>query len=679
LGTDYTDVLSGTITIPVGLSAGTITITVIDDEILEGPETIDINLISASNGFTLGTSTASITLIDNEIAPVPKVVINEVYGGGGNSGATYKNDFIELYNNEDYSVNLNGWSVQYASATGTSWTATALSGTIPAKGYYLIQQAAGAGGTANLPTPDATGTLNMSGTAGKVALVNNTTSLSGVCPSGTNIIDLVGFGSTASCFEGSAPTIAPSNTASVQRKIKGFDTNDNKNDFTLNDPPTPLNSIADITPPVIVSTFPTDDATGTMTSFTASIQFSENLQKGTAGSIKVKSSDGTVLSELDITSSALTVSGSVVRFNIHSLEFNSTYYIEISEGAFLDISDNEFAGISDATTWNFQTIATPLTGTLNTVYDFNSCSTQLPDGFSQFSQTGDIIWGCTPFGRDPDAPTGTAQFPNAIQMNGFANNTNVPNVDWFISPAFDLTGTTYPLLSFWSRTAFNGLPLQLMISTDYSGTGDPANATWSELNGKFPNLASNTWTLSDNINLSAFKASNVYVAFVYSSTSDDGARWTLDDFSITNSSTPPPPSLTVSTSDLQYQFVQGGSTGEKTFTFIGNDLTGNVTLTSTGSFLLSKDGTSFSSSIEYNVNEVNDLFTTVHVQFAPPSANENYTGSISVATSGLELFINTNGSSIDPALTLEVVNWNVEWFGHLGNGPSNETLQEQMY
>ncbi len=26
------------------------------------------------------------------------VVISQVYGGGGNSGATYKNDFIELFN-----------------------------------------------------------------------------------------------------------------------------------------------------------------------------------------------------------------------------------------------------------------------------------------------------------------------------------------------------------------------------------------------------------------------------------------------------------------------------------------------------------------------------------------------------------------------------------------------------
>ncbi|MEO9209451.1 MAG: lamin tail domain-containing protein, partial [Ginsengibacter sp.] len=61
-----------------------------------------------------------------------QVVINEIYGGGGNSGATYKNDFIELYNNSSTEVNLSGWSVQYASKAGSSWSVTPLSGSIPA-------------------------------------------------------------------------------------------------------------------------------------------------------------------------------------------------------------------------------------------------------------------------------------------------------------------------------------------------------------------------------------------------------------------------------------------------------------------------------------------------------------------------------------------------------------------
>lgn len=91
----------------------------------------------------------------NRVASVSGVVISEVYGGGGNSGATLTNDFIELYNAGTSAVSLAGWSVQYASAAGTTWQVTALNGSIAPGNYYLIQEAQGAGGTTPLPTPDA--------------------------------------------------------------------------------------------------------------------------------------------------------------------------------------------------------------------------------------------------------------------------------------------------------------------------------------------------------------------------------------------------------------------------------------------------------------------------------------------------------------------------------------------
>src|SRR4051812_5850515 len=73
-------------------------------------------------------------------AASPNIVISQIYGGGGNSGATYKNDFIELYNRSASPVTVTGWSVQYASSAGTSWQVTNLSGTIQPGGYYLIQE-----------------------------------------------------------------------------------------------------------------------------------------------------------------------------------------------------------------------------------------------------------------------------------------------------------------------------------------------------------------------------------------------------------------------------------------------------------------------------------------------------------------------------------------------------------
>lgn len=57
------------------------------------------------------------------LAVSPTVVISQVYGGAGCGTAgcsTYKNDYIELFNRSASPVSLNGWSVQYAAATGTT-------------------------------------------------------------------------------------------------------------------------------------------------------------------------------------------------------------------------------------------------------------------------------------------------------------------------------------------------------------------------------------------------------------------------------------------------------------------------------------------------------------------------------------------------------------------------------
>ncbi len=178
-----------------------------------------------------------------------QIVISQVYGGGGNSGATYKNDFIEIFNQGSSSVDITGWSVQYGSATGSTWAVTSLVGVTLSPGqYYLIQEAQGAGGTTPLPTPDAIGTIAMSGTAGKVALVNTTTALTGSCPTGANILDFVGFGATANCFEGSGPTPAPSNTLAVLRASNGCtDTNNNASDFATG-APNPRNTSSPLSP-----------------------------------------------------------------------------------------------------------------------------------------------------------------------------------------------------------------------------------------------------------------------------------------------------------------------------------------------------------------------------------------------------------------------------------------------
>ncbi len=192
--------------------------------------------ISVITGGGIVTSSSSFTVTGGG-GGGGTVTISQVYGGGGNSGATYKNDFIELYNAGSTSVDLSTYAVQYASATGSSWQETTLSGTILPGHHYLIQEAQGSGGTLNLPTPEAVGTISMSATAGKVALTKTQTVLAVDNPVGSaNVVDFVGFGS-ADAYEGSGPAPAPSNTTADLRAGGGAtDTNNNASDFATGAP-----------------------------------------------------------------------------------------------------------------------------------------------------------------------------------------------------------------------------------------------------------------------------------------------------------------------------------------------------------------------------------------------------------------------------------------------------------
>src|ERR1051326_6626579 len=160
------------------------------------------------------------------------ITISQVYGGGGNAGAPYGNAFIELYNRGTASVAVTGWTVQYASATGSSWSKTALTGSIAPGHHYLVKESGGTTGAA-LPTPDATGTIAMSATAGKVALVTNATALtcSTGCATGAGVRDFVGYGTTASSSEGSPTGNLSYTTAALRAGGGATDTDHNAADF----------------------------------------------------------------------------------------------------------------------------------------------------------------------------------------------------------------------------------------------------------------------------------------------------------------------------------------------------------------------------------------------------------------------------------------------------------------
>ncbi|MBK3570265.1 endonuclease/exonuclease/phosphatase family protein [Streptomyces sp. MBT62] len=179
--------------------------------------------------------------------PSAAAVIAEVYGGGGNSGATLTRDFVELGNAGSTAYDLSGYSVQYLPGTpssGSTWQVTALTGSVAPGARYLVGEGTGSGGTTALPTTDASGSIAMSATTGTIALVSGTTALTcktaADCAADTRIVDLTGYG-TAVVREGSGPATGASNTAAVARADSLADTDDNAADFTAATP-SPVNS-----------------------------------------------------------------------------------------------------------------------------------------------------------------------------------------------------------------------------------------------------------------------------------------------------------------------------------------------------------------------------------------------------------------------------------------------------
>jgi len=174
------------------------------------------------------------------------MVVSQLFAGGGNTNAPYANDFVELFNRGNASIDLGNWSIQYASASGTTWQVTSLSGSVQSGGHYLIQLGSTGSVGAPLPTPDATGTTNLAVTGGKVALVRGVAPLgcgssSGSCSADPLVADLIGYGS-ATDYEGGGPAPAISNTTAAMRAANGCtDTDTNSSDFSAS-APAPRNS-----------------------------------------------------------------------------------------------------------------------------------------------------------------------------------------------------------------------------------------------------------------------------------------------------------------------------------------------------------------------------------------------------------------------------------------------------
>ena len=160
-------------------------------------------------------------------------------------------------------------------------------------------------------------------------------------------------------------------------------------------------------------------------------------------------------------------------------------------------------------------------------FDSSRCDPLFADDFSSnnfnnwtiVNVTGEQEWEITPYGNP--APS--------AKISGFAGGSNV-NEDWLITNTIDLSSLSTVTLNFQSVVRYNGPPLEVYASSDYSGGNPNSDGTWTELSVTLDTDTSSwvTWTDSGNVDLSSYAGGNVYIAFKYVSTSSGSATYEID-------------------------------------------------------------------------------------------------------------------------------------------------------
>ncbi|NPA67546.1 MAG: DUF5017 domain-containing protein, partial [Chlorobi bacterium] len=266
------------------------------------------------------------------------------------------------------------------------------------------------------------------------------------------------------------------------------------------------------------------------------------------------------------------------------LSASTTYYFKIwsyaNTGTDIDFKTDGTAPEVNATT-NDKASETTLIDE-----DFSNCP---PTGWIQYSVSGDEVWGCD---------------NGYEEINAYGDNE--ADNDWLITPSMDFSNLSNGVLTFSAYTKYSDSgvddpEVRVKYSTDYPGSGNPEDYTWTELSYSYPAEDSQTWTSSGSVDLSSITGSSVYIAFQYTSSGTSGgnaALWEIDDVLITAETSGP--SLASDPASLSgFSYIEGnGPSASQTFDLSGSDLDGSdVTLTAPSNFEISSDDASYSGSI----------------------------------------------------------------------------------
>ncbi|MDD5696111.1 MAG: choice-of-anchor J domain-containing protein [Bacteroidales bacterium] len=213
-------------------------------------------------------------------------------------------------------------------------------------------------------------------------------------------------------------------------------------------------------------------------------------------------SDGNGTVNVDFGIGSVTITG---------LTSATTYYFKIfpytNSGEYIDYKTDGTPPETDATTSN-----------LTVILEENFESETLGN-WTAYSVTGDQVWEPYLFDNNWFA-----------RASGFSGGP-LENDDWLISPAINLANYHNEILTFITAFNYTGPALQVKISTDYAGSGNPGLAEWETLEATL-SPGSWTWTSSGQVDISAFDGTQVYIAFQYTSSTTEAATWEVDDIKV---------------------------------------------------------------------------------------------------------------------------------------------------
>lgn len=200
-------------------------------------------------------------------------------------------------------------------------------------------------------------------------------------------------------------------------------------------------------------------------------------------------------------------------------------------------------------------------------------------GWTQLSVTGDAVW-------DRENTFGVNGTPCA-QITGYdsGSGTTFANEDWLISPSMDFSEYENEILTFYAAVGYitSDEQFAVRVSTDYDGSGNPNDFTWTDLDPTLPDGGSNwVWTYSEEQDISGFDGATVYVAFVYWCGNDAAATWEVDEIMITGEGDP-----VVNSEPTNYPTDFAGMASGTTINLTWTDATGETV--PTGYLVLGSD------------------------------------------------------------------------------------------